>query len=377
MQLNEFLFFSLFIAFIVGMLMLDLGVFSRRNHIVSFKEAGAWSAVWVLAAIVFFFIIKNYGGLIHGISDFNELTLIKDKYSPHLQLDPSNFENSLQIYLNNMSLEFITGYLVEYALSVDNIFVIILIFTSFGVREIYYKKVLFWGILGAILMRFSFIFLGGALIQKAEWVLYVFGGFLIFTGVRMFLNRDEDEAIDPAKHPVVRFAAKHFAVTPRYVRSHFFIKRRGKLILTPLFLVVVIIEFTDLIFAVDSVPAVFSVTKDPYVVFFSNIFAIMGLRSMFFFLTNIMHLFHFLKIGLSALLIFIGAKMLAHHYLVSVGFETQYSLYIIIGILAISIIASLLFPKRGADVDATSTDPVKSGHANSASLPSKPSHSVK
>jgi tellurite resistance protein TerC len=339
---SEFIFFAIF-------LLLDLGVFSKRSHIVSFKEAAGWSAVWVVFALVFYFIIKFNGHLIHGITGFDRLQDVAGRYAPQLQLIPGDFERSLALYLENLSFEFITGYVLEYALSVDNIFVIILIFTSFNVREKYYKKVLFWGIMGAIVMRFTFIFLGGALIQRAEWVLYLFGAFLIFTGIRMFLSRDGDEAIEPDKHPVVRFAARRFAVFPRYVGSHFFIKKGGKTMITPLFVVLLIIEFTDLIFAVDSVPAVFAVTKDPYIVFFSNIFAILGLRSMFFFLTNIMHLFHFLKTGLAALLLFIGAKMLAHHYLADIGFKTQYSLYVILGILAISVIASLLFPKKPAE----------------------------
>ncbi len=347
---SEFLFFAVFLLFIVGMLLLDLGVFSKRSHVVSFKEAAAWSAVWVMLALIFYFIVRFNGHLIHGITDFAGLQEVVSRYATNVQLVPGDYEESLRIYLNNASLEFITGYLVEYALSVDNIFVIIVIFNSFGVREKYYKKVLFWGILGAIIMRFTFIFLGGALIQRAEWVLYVFGAFLAFTGVRMFLSRDDDDTIEPDKHPVVKFAAKHFSVFPRYVGSHFFVKKHGHTMITPLFVVLLIIEFTDLIFAVDSVPAVFAVTKDPYIVFFSNIFAILGLRSMFFFLTNIMHLFHFLKTGLAALLLFIGGKMLAHHYLHEIGFKTQYSLYIIIGILAISIIASLLFPKKPKDV---------------------------
>ena len=162
----------------------------------------------------------------------------------------------------------------------------------------------------------------------------------------MFLSQRGDNTIEQEKHPVVRFAARHFSVFPRYVGSHFFVKKHGKLLITPLFVVLLIIEFTDLIFAVDSVPAIFAVTKDPYIVFFSNIIAILGLRSMFFFLTNIMHLFHFLKVGLAALLLFIGAKMLAHSYLQEIGFKTQYSLNIILGILATSVIASLLFLKK-------------------------------
>lgn len=345
---NEIIFFSAFIAFILGMLLLDLGVFSKRNHVVSFTEAASWSALWVALSLVFYFIIQTHGDLIHGVKTFDDLVAIQQKYAEDITLYPGDFERSLQSYRNNMALEYITGYLVEYALSVDNIFIIIMIFTSFGVREIYYKKVLFWGILGALVMRFIFIFAASSLILKAGWVLYIFGGFLIITGVRMFISRNNDEKIEPQQHPVVKFASRYFSVMPRYVNDKFFVRKKGKLMLTPLFVVVLIIEFTDLIFAVDSVPAVFAVTTDPYVVFFSNIFAIMGLRSMFFFLANIMHLFHYLKVGLAVLLVFIGSKMLAHSYLKAIGFETQYSLYIIIGILLISVLASLLFPLKKA-----------------------------
>lgn len=346
MSTNEILFFSAFIVFIIGMLMLDLGVFSKNNHVVKFKEAAAWSVVWIGLALGFYVIIDTHGDLIHGVNNYADLVSLQQRYADHVRLYPDDFERSLQSYRDNMSLEFITGYVLEYALSVDNIFVIILIFTSFGVREKYYKKVLFWGILGAIVMRLIFIFAGSALIQKSDWVLYIFGAFLVFTGIKMFLDRNNEEKIEPNKHPVVKFVSRYFSVFPRYVYDRFFVRKKGKLMITPLFVVVLIIEFTDLIFAVDSVPAVFSVTKDPYVVFFSNIFAIMGLRSMFFFLTNIMHIFHYLKVGLSILLSFIGAKMLAHHYLETIGFKTVYSLYIILGILAISVIASLLFPQK-------------------------------
>lgn len=349
---NELVFFVTFLIFIVGMLMLDLGVFSKKNHIVSFKEAATWSGVWIMFALIFYMIIRTHGDLIHGANTYEDLVEIQQKYAKELVLIPGNFEASMQLYRNNMALEYITGYLVEYALSVDNIFVIILIFTSFGVREKYYKKVLFWGILGAIVMRFIFIFAAGSLIMKAGWILYLFGAFLIFTGVNMFISRNKNEAIEPQKHPVVRFASRYFSVYPRYVNDNFFVKKKGKLMLTPLFVVVMIIEFTDLIFAVDSVPAVFAVTTDPYVVFFSNIFAIMGLRSMFFFLANIMHLFHYLKVGLAVLLIFIGGKMLAHSYLKEIGFQTQYSLYIILGILMISVISSLIFPQKKAVEDS-------------------------
>jgi len=283
---------------------------------------------------------------VHGMDNYAELETIKDKYAPHLELIPGNYAESVEIYRKNMSLEFITGYLLEYALSVDNIFVIILIFASFGVRPIYYKKVLFWGVLGAIIMRFIFIFLGSALMQRFEWIIYIFGLLLVYQGGKIFFEGGEDEKIDPSKHPVVRFTSRYLPVFPKYVREHFFVLKKGKWMLTPLFVVVLIIEFTDLIFAVDSVPAVFSVTKDPYVVFFSNIFAIMGLRSMFFFLSNIMGLFRFLKYGLGVLLVFIGGKMLFHTQLEAIGFETVYSLYVILGILAISILASVIIPEK-------------------------------
>lgn len=343
---NETVFFAAFLGLILGILLLDLGVFSRKNHVISFKESAAWSVFWIALALGFYFLVKTHGDLIHGVNNFADLQRIQEKYAEHLTLYANNFEQSRQIYRDNMALEFITGYLVEYALSVDNIFVIILIFTSFSVREKYYKKVLFWGILGAIVMRFIFIFAAASLIQRAGWIIYIFGAFLVITGVRMFLSRNQDEKIEPQHHPVVRFASRYFNVFPRFVGDHFFIRRAGKLMLTPLFVVVLIIEFTDLIFAVDSVPAVFAVTTDPYLVFFSNIFAIMGLRSMFFFLSNVMHLFHYLKTGLAVLLVFIGAKMLAHVYLEEIGFRNEHSLYIILSILVISVVASLVFPQQ-------------------------------
>ncbi|WP_159474392.1 TerC/Alx family metal homeostasis membrane protein [Dyadobacter sp. 3J3] len=343
---NEVLFFGGFLLVIGIMLLLDLGVFNKKDHVVKFKEAAAWTVAWIVLALVFYMVIKTHGDLVHGVNNYEELAIIQSKYAPHLTLIPGNFEASLEIYRKNMSLEFITGYLLEYALSVDNIFVIILIFASFGVRAKYYKKVLFWGVLGAILMRFVFIFVGSALIQRFEWIIYLFGLLLVYQGGKIFFQKEEDETIDPAKHPVVKFASKYFSVFPRYVYEHFFVKKKGKWLVTPLFVVVLIVEFTDLIFAVDSVPAVFSVTKDPYVVFFSNIFAIMGLRSMFFFLSNIMGLFRFLKYGLGVLLVFIGGKMLAHVPLEEMGFKTVYSLYVILGILAVSILASVIFPEK-------------------------------
>jgi len=349
---NEILFFIGFIVFILGMLLLDLGVFSKKSHVVSFREAALWSLTWITVAIVFYLIIRNYGHIIHGITSFEELKAVIAKYSSHqgaIKIDPNSYQQSLENYRHTIALEYITGYLLEYSLSVDNIFVIILIFVSFKVNESYYKKVLFWGILGAIVMRFLFIFLGSALIQNeviGKWIFYIFGGFLLFSGAKMFFDGSDDEAIETDKHPIVRLASRYFSVFPRYVGDRFFIRRYGRIQITPLFVVLLIIEFTDLIFAVDSVPAVFGVTKDPYIVFFSNIFAILGLRSMFFFLSNIMHMFHYLKLGLSFLLIFIGGKMLVHDWLISIGFKSYYSLIVILLILGTSIGASLLFPQK-------------------------------
>jgi len=261
-------------------------------------------------------------------------------------LIPGDLAGSLELYRKNLGLEFITGYVVEYALSVDNIFVMVLVFTAFGVSPRHYHKVLFWGILGAVLMRFAFIFLGSTLISHFHWVLYLFGAFLVYTGVTMFINRNQEDEIDPENHRVVKFASKYFAVHPQFEGSKFFVKIDRKKLITPLFLVLIIIEVTDLIFAVDSIPAIFSITKDPYIVFFSNIFAILGLRSMFFLLVNIIDKFHYLKVGLSILLAFIGLKMLAAEYVDAIGLTTGRSLLIILAILVISVVASLIFPKK-------------------------------
>jgi len=343
---HELLFIGGFLLFIVFILALDLGLFSRKEHVVSLKQAGIMSFVMVVLALSFYLLLILKGHYLHGIDSMAKLEQVIKAHKHPISIIPGNFEASLQLYKQNLGIEFLTGYVVEYALSVDNIFVIVLIFSAFAVPEKYYHRVLFWGILGAIIMRFIFIFVGAALINQFEWILYVFGAFLVFTGVRMFFSKEEDEKIDPENHPVVKFASRFFKIHPKYEGKKFFHKIDGKKFVTPLFLVLLIVEFTDLIFAVDSIPAIFAVTKDAYIVFFSNIFAIMGLRSMFFLLVNIIHKFHYLKTGLAVLLTFIGVKMLGHGYLKSWGFTTEHSLIIIVGILAISIIASLVFPKK-------------------------------
>lgn len=343
---GEVIFFVLFIIFIIAVLTFDLLIVGRKSHVVSFKEALIWSAVWISSALGFYLFIYFHGDMIHGIDTFEHLKEVATKYAPQLQLDLNDFEKSVQMYRQNMAIEYITGYIIEYSLSVDNIFVIMMILSAFSVKEESYKPVLFWGILGAIVLRCIFIFTGSVLIQKFNWILYIFGAFLIYSGIKMYLGRNKEEKIEPQKHKLVIFLSKHLSVFPRYVSNRFFIKKDGTIFITPLFIVLVLIEFTDLIFALDSIPAIFAVTLDPFVVFFSNIFAIIGLRSLFFLLMKIVHIFHYLKVGVALLLIFVGIKLLGHHCLEKMGFETVYSLYIILFILSVSIIASLLFPKK-------------------------------
>lgn len=343
---NEYIFFGSFLLFIIMVLSIDLGVFNKKDHKVSLKEAAIMSFIWVSFAFGFYFVLLTEGEILHGIQNYEQLKEVTVKHFHNISLIPGNYAESLSLYKQNLALEFLTGYVIEYALSVDNIFVMVLIFSAFSVEEKYYHRVLFWGIIGAVLMRFVFIFLGSTLINEFGWILYIFGAFLVYTGIMMFINSDEEEKIDTENHKVVRFASKYFSVYPEYVGNKFFIKIDGKRMVTPLFIVLLIVEFTDLIFAVDSIPAIFAVTKDPYIVFFSNIFAILGLRSMFFLLVNVIHKFHYLKLGLSVLLVFIGVKMLAHHWLSLWGFTTMHSLFIILLILTSSIVASLMFPKK-------------------------------
>lgn len=343
---NEIIFLISFVVFIGIILALDLGLFHKKNQEVSMKEAGIMSFIMVAISLSFYFLITQFGHLIHNIDSIEKLQTVITKHHHPIKIIGDNLEQNIARYNNNLGMEFLTGYVVEYALSVDNIFVIMLIFTSFKVDKSNYQPVLFWGILGAIVMRFVFIFVGAALIAKFGWILYIFGAFLVYTGIKMYLERNKHEEIDIQHHPIVKICNKYFKIHPHFVGEKFFVTVNNVKKITPLLLVLIIIEFTDLIFAVDSIPAIFSVTHDPYIVFFSNIFAIMGLRSMFFLLANVIDKLRFLKIGLAVLLVFIGAKMLAHHYLDEIGFETGHSLLIIVFILAVSIISSLLFPDK-------------------------------
>ena len=343
MNTQEIVVLICFLILIIFILFVDLGVFHKKNHEVGFKEALGFTTLWVTLALIFWGMIYLFGDWIHGPENIEELKELVSKYGHPIKLVEDDFEKSLQIYRQNLGLEFITGYIIEYSLSVDNIFVILMIFYSFGVKKIYYHRVLFWGILGAVIMRFLFIFISSALIQQFAWILYLFGALLIFTGIKMFLDRNKKDTIDTNKHPIIVFVSKHFAVDREYEGPRFFIRKEGKLYLTGLFVVLMVIEFSDVIFAVDSVPAIFSITKDPFIVYFSNIFAIIGLRSLFFLLINIIEKFRYLKIGLSVLLVFIGVKMLIHDYF---EITTGQSLTAILFILVISMIASLLIPSK-------------------------------
>lgn len=343
---SELLFFLGFALFIVFMLALDLGIFHKKEQKISLKQALIMSMVWVACAVAFYFILNTQGFRLHNIQTINQLSAIVKSHKHNILLNLNNFDESLAIYNHNLAIEFITGYVVEYALSIDNIFVMVLIFSAFKVEEKYYHRVLFWGIIGAVIMRFCFIFIGATLVNQFNWILYIFGAFLVYSGIMFFLGGDDEDSIDAENHKVVKWASKYFSIYPNFVGKKFFVKIEGKKYITPLFLVLIIVELTDVVFAVDSIPAIFAVTKDPYIVFFSNIFAILGLRSMFFLLVNIIHKFHYLKTGLAFLLIFIGLKMLTEHWLKHWGFTTVHSLYIILGILTISIVASLVFPKK-------------------------------
>ncbi|MDR0972023.1 MAG: TerC/Alx family metal homeostasis membrane protein [Bacteroidales bacterium] len=345
-SLFEILFFAGFTILIAGILIFDLGVLEKEDKVVTMKMAARSTAVWVFLALLFCLFIFFHGEKIHGVSTFDELKTISGKYHNNVDFGSLSFEEALKDYRSQMSIEYLTGYLIEYSLSIDNIFVMILIFASFGIERKFYKRVLMWGVLGAIIMRFIFIFLSSALIQKYEWILYIFGVFLVYTGIKMFVERNKKEEVKTTNNPIVRILSKVIPISHNTNDHTFFKRENGKLFMTILFVCLLVIEFTDLIFAVDSIPAIFSVTKDPFVVFFSNIFAILGLRSLFFLVSNVMNMFRFLKIGLSVLLTFIGVKMLAAHFLHSIGFQTYHSLIIILGILAISILASILIPEK-------------------------------
>ena len=339
----EILFLGGFVVFIAAILVLDMLVIDRKAHVVSIKEAGTWTAVWIGLALLFSIFLWFHGDMVHGIENMQDLQAVASRYAAHLKLDASDFEASLQQYRHYMTISYISGYLIEKTLSVDNLFVMMMIFTSFGVGKNEYQHVLNWGILGAIVLRFIFIFLGAAIISRFDWILLVFGVLLVYSGIKMYVNRNKKEEINVEKHPLVKFLTKTGRMCPHFMGDKFFVKEAGKWLLTPLFVTVLVIEFSDLIFAFDSIPAVFSVSLDPYVVFFSNIFAILGLRAMFFLLAAIADKFRYLKTGVCVLLVFIGVKMLIHEYF---EIDAIASLIFIIAVLLVSIGASLFIPQK-------------------------------
>ena len=341
--MTEILFLGGFVVFIAAILVLDMLVIDRKAHVVSIKEAGTWTGVWIGLALLFSVFLWFHGDMVHGIENMQDLQAVAARYAAHLKLDASDFEASLQQYRHYMTISYISGYLIEKTLSVDNLFVMMMIFTSFGVGKNEYQHVLNWGILGAIVLRFIFIFLGAAIISRFDWILLVFGALLVYSGIKMYVNRNKKEEINVEKHPLVKFLTKTGRMYPKFMGDKFFVKEAGKWLLTPLFVTVLVIEFSDLIFAFDSIPAVFSVSLDPYVVFFSNIFAILGLRAMFFLLAAIADKFRYLKTGVCVLLVFIGVKMLIHKYF---EIDAIASLLFIIAVLIISIGASLIIPQK-------------------------------
>lgn len=345
---GNILFFAVFLIIIIGILMFDLLVVGRKSHEVSLREAASWTGVWVTLAMLFALLLRFHGDMVYGIDSLEGLSELLRKYYPYLPSEPGDLETGLEILRKNMAINFVSGYLIEESLSIDNLFVIMTILGAFSVRKEDYKRVLFWGILGAIVMRFIFIFAGAALIYRFDWLLYLFGAYLLYMGVKMYLERNKNIRIQPQDHRFVKLLSRWFNVYPGFVDGKFFIRQKGVFYVTPLFIVLMMIEFTDLIFALDSVPAVFGITRDPYIVFFSNIFAIIGLRSLFFLLVKVVERFHLLKVGISILLAFVGLKLIAHHWLEHWGYKPAYSLIVISVVLGLSILFSVLFPKKPA-----------------------------
>ncbi|GLV60981.1 membrane protein [Dictyobacter sp. S3.2.2.5] len=296
-----------FNLFVLVLLALDLGIFHRKSHAVSTKEALIWSAVWISLALAF-----NAG--LYFVSG------------------------------GEVALQFLTGYLIEKSLSVDNIFIFVLLFGYFRVPAAYQHRVLFWGIIGALVMRGILITVGSVLIEQFHWIIYIFGAFLIFTGIRMGVQKDEK--VNPEHNPLVKVVRRFVPVSDDFVKDHFVVRREGRLMITPLLLVLLVIETSDLLFAVDSIPAIFSVTTDPFIVYTSNVFAILGLRSLYFVFANIIHKFHYLQAGLAVILCFVGLKMAVSGFY---HVPTWLSLLFIALVLGVAIVASIMRARRRAE----------------------------
>jgi len=334
-----------FLVFIIAVLMVDLVFVGRKVHVISTKEALIWSIIWISLGIGFYLVLYHFGHILHGIDSIDKLKEVANQYNPYLEFKSTGYEEMLLEYKRSQAINYISGYFIEKTLSVDNIFVMLIILQGFSVPLKDYKMVLFWGILGAIVLRFIFIFAGVVIIQKFEWVLLIFGAFLLFQGFKILFEKDKAPT-DPKDSWLVKYLKNHINLHTEYDRDTFWFRKNGKLFFTPLFLVLIMIEFSDLVFAFDSIPAIFAVSRDPYIVFFSNIFAILGLRSLFFLVANLVNKFRFLKPGVALLLVFVGAKLLFHGKLKSWGFQPEYSLYLIAFIMVASIVLSIIFPKK-------------------------------
>ncbi|RPJ70175.1 MAG: TerC family protein [Acidobacteria bacterium] len=318
--------YAAFTAFVLLLLALDLGVFHRHAHVVSFREATAWSIVWVTLSLAFNYAFYLYAGWTFPV---DERLLAIPGFDPAASA-------------RQVGLEFLTGYIVEKSLAVDNIFVFVVVFNYFAIPAIYQHRVLFYGILGALVFRAIFIALGAVLMQY-HWVVILFGAFLILTGVRLFFAPEKE--IHPEKNPVIRLFTRFVPVTPSLQGQRFFVRREGRLWATPLLVALLFLELSDIVFAVDSVPAIFALTKEPLIVFTSNIFAILGLRAMYFMLAGAMDKFHMLKYGLAIVLVFVGLKMVWLNQAFGGKFPISWSLAIILGVIGLSVAAASLITK--------------------------------
>jgi tellurite resistance protein TerC len=305
--MNSIYFWVIFNTCVITLLVLDLFVLNKKSTTVSIKSALWWSAFWIGLAVLFNIFVYFWKG-------------------------------------QEAALEFLTGYLIEESLSVDNLFVFMLIFNYFRVPAEYQRKVLFWGILGALVLRAAFILIGVSLIQHFHFTIYILGAFLVITGVRMAVTKDKE--INPEKNPLINLINRFIRVTKTYDGPKFFTRINGKLYATPLFIVVIVVETTDIVFAADSIPAILAVTRDPFIVYTSNVFALLGLRSLYFALAGIMELFHYLHFGLSLILVFIGFKLLISDIY---HFDMKYALMIVAGILGGSILLSVIYPRKTED----------------------------
>lgn len=322
-------FYAGFVGLVLVILALDLGIFHRKAHVVSMREAVGWTSVWTTCALLFsVFVYFAYTG--HWLGLGLDVPVLGH---PELTETVPGLTAAKQ---------YLTGYVVELSLSVDNIFVIALIFRYFAVPEKYQHRVLFWGILGALMMRGAMIGLGAALIARFSWIIYVFGGFLILTALKMALSKNDE--IHPERNPVVKLVRRLFPISKEYDGQRFFTTIDGRRFATPLLLTLVLVEFTDLIFAVDSIPAIFAITADPFIVLTSNVFAILGLRSMYFCLSGLINKFRYLKVSLIAILFFVGVKMMLVH--TPLKLDTTVSLVVILGLLAAGVVASILRPAK-------------------------------